>query len=74
MTVYVFIRQRPLKVTTYTSIAALYEANKPVIDVSISTLYKWKFDSFDYVNSRFIIAKTEPQSTGDVRKVQQKTS
>jgi peptidoglycan/xylan/chitin deacetylase (PgdA/CDA1 family) len=71
MTVYVFIRQRPLKVTTYTSLAALYEANKSIIDVSRSTLYKWNFNSFDYVNSRFIIAKTESLSTGDIRKVQQ---
>ncbi|GAB6120970.1 hypothetical protein [Dysgonomonas termitidis] len=71
MTVFVFIRQRPLKVTTYTSLAALYEANKSIINVSRSILYKWKFDAYDYVNSRFIIAKTESQSTGDVRKVQQ---
>lgn len=71
MTVYVFIRQRPLKVATYTSLVALYEANKQVIGISISTLYKWKFNSFDYANSRFIIAKTESQSTGDVRKDQQ---
>jgi len=70
MTVYVFIRQRPLKVATYTSLAALYEANKSIIDVSISTLYKWEFNSFDYVNSHYIIAKTESQSAGDVRKVQ----
>lgn len=68
MTVYVFIQQRPLKVTTYTSLAALYEANKFVIRISKSTLYKWKFDSFDYVNSRIIISKTESQSTGDVKK------
>lgn len=71
MTVYVFIRQRPLKVTTYTSLAALYEANKSIIDVSRSTLYKWKFNSFDYVNSHYVIAKTESQSTGDIRKIQQ---
>lgn len=69
MTVFVFIRQKPLKVATYTSLAALYEANKSIINVSKSTLYKWKFDSFDYVNSHYIIAKTESQSTGDVRGV-----
>lgn len=69
MTVYVFIQQRPLKVTTYTSLVALYEANKSIIDVSKSTLYKWKFDSFNYVNSHYIIAKTESQSTGDIRKL-----
>jgi hypothetical protein len=68
MTVYVFIRQQPLKVTTYTSLAALYEANKSIIDVSISTLYKWKFDSYDYINSRYIISKTEACSVGYVRK------
>jgi hypothetical protein len=68
MTVYVFIRQRPLKVTTYTSLAALYEANKSIIEISKSTLYKWNFNSFDYITSRFIIAKTKSQSTGYVKK------
>lgn len=70
MTVYVFIRQRPLKVTTYTSLAALYEANKSIINISRSTLYKWKFDSYDYVNNQYIIAKTKSTSTGDIRKAQ----
>ncbi|MDR2004940.1 MAG: hypothetical protein LBQ74_18105 [Prevotella sp.] len=69
MKVYVFIRQRPLKVATYTSLTALYEANKSAIGISKSTLDKWPFNSFNYVNRRFIIAKTESQSTGDVRKV-----
>lgn len=68
MTVYVFIRQKPLKVTTYTSLAALYEANKSVIGISKSTLDKWQFNSFDYVNSRYIIAKTKSRSTNDIRK------
>lgn len=69
MKVFVFIRQHPLKVTTYTSLTALYEANKSIIGISKSTLYKWQFDSYNYVNSRYIIAKTKSQSTGDVRKI-----
>lgn len=72
MKVFVFIRQHPLKVTTYTSLTALYEANKSIIGISKSTLYKWQFDSYNYVNSRYIIAKTKSQSTGDVRKIKQK--
>jgi hypothetical protein len=68
MKVFVLIQQKPLKVTTYTSLTALYEANKSVLGVSKSTLDKYDFDSFDYVNSRIIISKTEPQTTGDVRR------
>ncbi|SBV98524.1 hypothetical protein [uncultured Dysgonomonas sp.] len=67
MKVFVFIQQRPLKVSTYTSLTALYEANKSILGISKSTLDKWQFDSYNYVNSRYVIAKTESQSTGDVR-------
>lgn len=67
MKVFVFIKQRPLKVSTYTSLTALYEANKSILAISKSTLDKWQFDSYNYVNSRYVIAKTESQSTGDVR-------
>lgn len=67
MKVFVFIQQRPLKVSTYTSLTALYEANKSILAISKSTLDKWQFDSYNYVNSRYVIAKTESQSTGDVR-------
>ncbi|MDR2004360.1 MAG: hypothetical protein LBQ74_15120 [Prevotella sp.] len=70
MKIFVFIEQRPLKVTTYTSLAALYEANKSIINISKSTLYKWPLDSYNYVSSRFIIAKTESRSTGDIRKIE----
>jgi len=70
MKIFVFIQQHPLKVTTYTSLTALYEANKSLIGISKSTLYKWQFDSYNYVNSRYIIAKTKSQSTGDVRKIE----
>lgn len=68
MKVYVCILQRPLKVTTYTSLTALYEANRGVLRVSKSTLDKYDFDSFDYVTSRVIISKTQPQTTGDIRR------
>lgn len=67
MKVFVFIRQRPLKISTYTSLTALYEANKSILGISKSTLDKWQFDSYNYINSRYIIAKTESQSTGNVR-------
>lgn len=67
MKVFVFIQQHPLKVSTYTSLTALYEANKSILAISKSTLDKWQFDSYNYVNSRYVIAKTESQSTGDVR-------
>jgi len=69
MKIFVFISQRPLKVKTYTSLTALYEANRSILGVSKSTLDKWQFDSYDYVNSRYIIAKTVSQSTGDVRNI-----
>ncbi|MFV0311163.1 MAG: hypothetical protein ACK5KN_05880 [Dysgonomonas sp.] len=66
MKVYVYIQQKPLKVKTYTSLTALYLANKSDLSVSKSTLEKYNFDSFDYVTSRVIISKTEPQTTGDI--------
>jgi hypothetical protein len=68
MKVYVFIQQKPLKITTYTSLTALYEANRAMISVSKSTLDKFDFDKFPFVSSRVIIAKTEPQTSGDVRR------
>lgn len=69
MKVFVFIQQRPLKVSTYTSLTALYEANQSILCISKSTLDKWQFDSYNYVSSRYIIAKTESQSTGSVRNI-----
>ncbi|MBF0649207.1 hypothetical protein IR083_10275 [Dysgonomonas sp. GY75] len=70
MKVFVFIEQRPVKVRTYTSLTALYEANKSIMGISKSTLDKWLVKSSYYTNSRYIIAKTESQSTGDVRNAQ----
>ncbi|MDR1883765.1 MAG: hypothetical protein LBR26_13415 [Prevotella sp.] len=67
MKIFVFISQRPLGVSTYTSLTALFEANKTILGISKSTLDKWPFDSFNYITSRYIIAKTESRSTGDVR-------
>jgi len=69
MKVFVFIQQKPLKITTYTSLTALYEANKNVLSVSKSTLDKYDFDRFDYVNNRIIISKTNPHTTGDIRRL-----
>ncbi|MDR2002117.1 MAG: hypothetical protein LBQ74_03730 [Prevotella sp.] len=71
MKVYVYIQQKPLKVKTYTSLTALYEANRADLRVSKSTLDKYDFDSFPFITSRIIIAKTEPQSSGDVRRIVQ---
>nr|DAE47096.1 MAG TPA: hypothetical protein [Caudoviricetes sp.] len=67
MKVYVLIKQKPLKVKTYTSLQALFEDNDN-LGVSKSKLDKWDFDKFDLVDSRFIISKTESLTTGDVRK------
>jgi hypothetical protein len=69
MKVFVFIGQRPLRIRTYTSLTALYEDNKDMLGISKSTLDKWQFNSFDYVNNCYIISKTETKSTGNVRKV-----
>lgn len=68
MKVFVFIQQRPLRISTYTSLTALYNANKAVLGVSKSTLDKYGLDRFPYVTSRFIIAKSAPLTTGDVRR------
>ena len=68
MKVFVFIKQKPLKITTYTSLTALYEANKSLIPVSKSKLDKDDLAAFPYTDSRIIIAKTETQSSGDVRR------
>lgn len=70
MKVFVLILQKPLKVKTYTSLTALYEANKEVLNVSKSTLDKYQFDQFDYVNNRIVISKTTALTTGDVRNMQ----
>lgn len=70
MKVFVLILQKPLKVKTYTSLTALYEANKEVLNVSKSTLDKYPFDQFDYVNNRIVISKTTALTTGDVRNMQ----
>ena len=69
MKVFVLILQKPLKVKTYTSLTALYEANKEVLNVSKSTLDKYPFDQFDYVNNRIVISKTTALTTGDVRNI-----
>lgn len=68
MKVFVFIIQKPLKIKTYTSLTALYEENRDIINVSKSTLDKYPLDQFDYVNSRIIISKTVASTTGDVRR------
>ncbi|GHV13534.1 hypothetical protein FACS1894169_00750 [Bacteroidia bacterium] len=70
MKVFVFIQQKPLKIATYTSLTALYEANKSLIPVSKSKLDKDDLAAFPYVDSRIIIAQTETQSSGDVRRIQ----
>lgn len=70
MNVYTLIQQRPLKVKTYTSLTALYEANKDIIRVSKSTLEKYGLDSRYFVDSRIIITKTTTQTSGDVRRSQ----
>ena len=68
MKVFVLILQKPLKVKTYTSLTALYEDNSDLLNISKSTLDRYPFDQFDYVNSRIVISKTDSKTVGDVRK------
>lgn len=70
MKVFVFIQQKPLKIKTYTSLTALYEANRSLISVSKSKLDKDDLVAFPYTDSRIIIAQSETQSSGDVRRSQ----
>ncbi len=70
MKVFVLILQKPLKVLSYTSLSALYNDNKAIIDVSKSTLDHHDFDRFHYLSNRFIIAKTDTQTTGDIKRKQ----
>ncbi|MFT4223276.1 hypothetical protein [Dysgonomonas sp.] len=70
MKVFVLIQQKPLQVKTYTSLTALYEANKDILEVSKSKLDKYPFDRFDYVNHKIVISKTIALTTGDVRNMQ----
>ena len=70
MKVFVLILQKPLKVKTYTSLTALYEANKDILEVSKSKLDKYPFDQFDYVDHKIVISKTTALTTGDVRNMQ----
>lgn len=65
MKVFVLVSQKPLKIQTYTSLTALIDDND--LPVSKSKLEKWDF-SFDYVDSRIIISKTEAKTAGDVRR------
>jgi hypothetical protein len=69
MKIYVLIHQKPLEVKTYSSLRALIEDNDvSAIGASRSKLEKFPFDRFDYVNSRYIISRSEPKTTGDVRR------
>lgn len=68
MKVFIFIQQKPLRITTYTSLTALYEDNRAILGVSMSTLEHHDFDRFQYLSNRFIIAKSSTQTTGDVRR------
>lgn len=68
MKVFIFIQQKPLRITSYTSLTALYKDNKTIINVSKSTLDHHDFERFNYLSNRFIIAKTSTQSTGDVKR------
>lgn len=68
MKVFVLILQKPLRIYTYTSLAALCEDhNLSDLSVSKSTLEKYPFDKFNFENGRVIISKTYTKSTGDVR-------
>ncbi|NDW10486.1 hypothetical protein [Dysgonomonas sp. 520] len=69
MKVYILISQKPFSVKTYSSLVALMEDNDlNEIGASRSTLEKHDFRKFNYINSRHIIALSEPQSSGDIRR------
>lgn len=69
MKVYVLIKQRPLKIQTYSSLVALIEDNDlDEIGASKSKLEKYPFDKFDYVSNRIVISRSETLSAGDVRR------
>lgn len=69
MKIYVLIKQRPLKIKTYSSLVALIEDNDlEEIGASRSKLEKYPFDRFDYVNNRIVISRSEPLTAGDVRR------
>jgi len=69
MKVYVLIKQRPLKIQTYSSLVALIEDNDlDEIGASRSKLEKYPFDKFDYVSNRIVISRSETLSAGDVRR------
>lgn len=70
MKVFVLVQQKPLNIKTYTSLTALYEANKDILEVSKSKLDKYPFDQFDYVSHKIVISKTTALTTGDVRNKQ----
>lgn len=68
MKIYVLIQQKPLSIKSYSSLRALIEDNElAAIGASRSKLEKFPFDRFNYISSRYIIARTEPKTTGDVR-------
>lgn len=69
MKIYTLIYQKPLRIKTYSSLVALYEDNSPgQLGVCKSTLDHYDFNSYNYVSNRVIISKTEPLSSGDVRR------
>ena len=69
MKIYTLIYQKPLRIKTYSSLVALCEDNSPdQLGVSKATLDRYDFKNFNYVSNRVIIAKTEPLSSGDIRR------
>lgn len=67
MKIYTLILQKPLKIKTYSSKEALIKDNDmEALDTSRSTLEKYDFKRFYFVNSKAIITLTEVQSSGDI--------
>lgn len=68
MKVFTLILEKPLRVKNYTSLTALFEDNgAKVLGCGKSKLehHDW---NYNYVDYGVTIAKTETQTTGDVRK------
>lgn len=69
MKIYTLILQKPLKIKTYSSKEALIKDNDmEALDTSRSTLEKYDFKRFYFVNSKAIISLTESQSSSDIDK------
>lgn len=66
--IYILILQNPLRIQSYSSLAALIEDNSiEDLKASESKLRKWNWNT-NYVDHNVIISKRETLTSGDVRR------